>query len=208
MDNKKQIIIVGAVAVLLIGLISVIFVVSRDRPVDTTEPITGRETNKITTETNSDGNILVTNKGDGYEVTLSQGWSVPSDGTEINKISGLRVIYEPDPILLLTVTLFEATREISLEKWVNLSPLFKKNKPQRIETKEGVIYKSDGVMYDEPYLDEGGNLIDAPLENSSIVKYALKKGNRFYVVSCMALGNNATELVSECDKQIQSFTLL
>ena len=202
MNNKKSIIL-GIGLILLVGLISIIIITAGNRSGDTTDIRTGLETSKISTKTDSDGNITITNRGEGYELTLSEGWSIPPDGTELRKLSGLQLNYEPNPILSLTVFVLEATVDISLDEWVSKSTFFTNLEPEKIETVGGVLYRAEGGLY-----RDSGPFEQVLVENTGAIIYALNKGNKFYVVSCVAIGEGYADLIRECDKQIQSFTIL
>ena len=160
---------------------------------------------------------VATNAYDGYRITVPKEWSIPES---ISRSSGLKIFFNPygntlvsgeyTSGLLLGVTLLQNSENLSVTNWLSSSLEAENYLGQTDITLWETVMVNRYAGYKHSTrvsaLDENSNII--LLENSAATLYALQGERGIYILSCSALGQNFMELVTLCEKNLDSFELL
>ncbi len=155
-------------------------------------------------EENQDYRIF-SNKIDGYEINLPDNWQVLETASAKG---GLKAFYNPkgdynasefnDGIMLNILTLG------SIEEAKGYFPSSARFEDQKTEA--GLAYRTSYKATQDTTVN--GKPAEVPIENSLVIKYIFPSGEKVYLISCLALGDNLSELSSLCEKQILTFKIL
>jgi len=147
----------------------------------------------ITTKEAEPGYKVLTNKFDGYEITVPSEWTTPElatsgeYGAAYNNL-GLNIFVVGD---IKDAELIFPTSARFVE----------------VETPSGKAYKTTNKILGEDTF-QNKEIISLPIENSLSVGYILLAKEKVYVILCSAVGDNFEKLVSLCEKQILTFKIL
>mgnify|MGYP001605921429 CR=1 FL=1 len=146
-------------------------------------------------------NKVISNKIDGYEISVPDNWQVEETASAKG---GLKVFYNPkgdynftefsEGIMLNVLTV------VSIEEAKNYVPSTARFLDQQTEI--GLAYRASYKATQDTTAGE------TPIENSLVVKYIFPSDERVYLVSCLTLGNNFSELALLCEKQVLTFKIL
>lgn len=160
----------------------------------------------ITTRESGSGYRIATNKIDGYEISIPPNWQILETASVS---SGFKAYYNTVPGgndsaeltdgVMLTITVFDSIEEV---KRFFPSPA----RFEDVETPAGRAYRSSYKATEDRFIKGGSK--EVPIENSLIIKYIFPSEKKVYLASCLALGDNFSELASLCEKQILTFKIL
>ncbi len=136
---------------------------------------------------------VVTNKTDGYEISIPADWNTPEIAS---RGSGYEITYQE-----LTLRIFTLN---SIEEAKVFFPPSVRFEDKVVSAKRA--YRAS-LRASQDTLDNRGNVIEVPIKDSLVVGYLIPSGEKTYVVSCFATGDNFNELVSLCEKQILTFKI-
>lgn len=158
----------------------------------------------VQVEENKDYKTLA-NKVDGYEVDVPNDWRVLETASAKG---GLKAFYNPkgdynatefsEGVMLNVLTLGSIEEAKS---YFPPSALFEDR-----ETQLGRAYRTSYKGTRDTTVN--GKFVEAPIEKSLVVKYIFPSDKKVYLLSCLALGDNFSELSSLCEKQILTFKIL
>lgn len=206
--NRKKVIIISAIILMLLGGL-VIWGLSRSSEkglLQETPNLPESEWSRIVQiEENKSGHKLLSNKIDGYEITVPNNWQVLETASTKG---GLKAFYnlkedydssEFDEGVMLNVLTLTSIDET--ESYFPSSARFEDQK-----TEAGLAYKTSYKVTQDTTVN--GEPAEVPIENSLVVKYIFPSDEKVYLISCLALGDNFSELASLCEKQILTFKII
>ncbi|MEX0869923.1 MAG: hypothetical protein WDZ39_00655 [Candidatus Spechtbacterales bacterium] len=166
---------------------------------------------------------VVTNVADGYSITVTNAWDVPSLA---DTTGGLKILHEDteeehgldeghvDGGILSVVTI-ENPNKLGLQKWLS-SPedggIYLEGQSV-IETKinnRTALKTPLFPLFTEGWSFEEDDIIKIPIPDSLQVKYITNNSSSdlIYIISCSASGEDHVETIQICEEQIQTFTVL
>lgn len=175
----------------------------------------------ITTEEKASTKI-VTNNFDGYQIKIPIDWRVEE---KASPSGGLKIFYEDSPELnipnqhghiesgiLLNILTFKNPDKFSLLDWLAHSQeakYYRDNfKFEEVKIANQTSFKITRKMEEEGF-GKDGEIIVTEIKNSLVVEYFfLGNANKIHKLSCWAQGRNYQKLLSQCEKQIQTFQIL
>lgn len=147
----------------------------------------------------------ISNTIDGYKVNVPDNWHVLETASAKG---GLKAFYNSrgdynatefsEGVMLNVLTLG------SIEEAKNYFPssaLFEDK-----EAQTGRAYRTSYEATRDTTVN--GKFIEAPIKESLVVKYIFPSDKKVYLASCLALGDNFSELASLCEKQILTFEII
>jgi hypothetical protein len=166
---------------------------------------------EITTKQDEGGETVIENEFDGYQITVTPEWSYDS---KAGAIEGLWVVYEGngESLLSLGIMFFDNSDDTPLLTWMGgfgkRMGLFSGDEiTTETEVAGRASYRLETKLYAEGP-NEAGEIVDSPIENSSVVQYVVPGNERIYMISCIAEGSNLRELIMLCEERAQTFKII
>ena len=206
--NRKKVIIISAIILMLLGGL-VIWGFNRPSKknlLQETPNLPESEWSRIVqVREGKPGYRILSNKIDGYEINVPNNWQVLETASVKG---GLKAFYNTsgeygssefnEGIMLNVLTL------TSIDETESYFPSSARFEDQKTEV--GLAYKTSYKATQDTTVN--GEPVEVPIEKSLVIKYIFPSDKKVYLVSCLALGDNSSELASLCEKQILTFKII
>ena len=193
--SKKQKVILGASLVAIVLGVLIIWGVSRNSEENLIRETTGLPESEwqrvIAVEEVESGQKVLTNKFDGYEITVPSDWMTPEVAT-----SGGYGITSKNLDLNIFVLSGVGDAKLYFPETARFTEM---------ETPIGKVYKTTNNISGEDILEGGDNNL---AENSLSIGYLFPSRQKGYLLLCSVWGNEFEALASLCEKQILTFKII
>lgn len=219
--NKKTILIFSLVFILVVLTVSLLAYNKNEENneeleeylIENPENPNTEKLRKIVEEDIGNGYKTVSNFVDGYRITVPSNWVA---NKTVSRAGELKIVLPVsaadikeeqagiDTGFLLKINYFENQEGLELVNWLARSKeaqeFFLKNSGfDPVETQKHRAFKASHPVYDG---------VEA-VEDSLAIDYVFQGKNRaVYIVSCASLTQNYTELVAQCEQQVQTFDII
>lgn len=195
MARRKLIIIIGLISLALGSLL--VWGFSRTSPKNLLLENPGLPESEwprmIQIEKDESGYKIISNKFDGYEISVPSNWTTPESATNVE----YGAAYNNMSLNIFVVA------NINEGKFIfPASARF-----EEIATPAGKAFRTANKILGEDTFQDG-KMVNLPIEDSLSVGYIFPAEGRTYIVLCSAIGDNFNEMVSLCEKQILTFKIL
>lgn len=195
MTKKQKIILAGGIGILILGGL-IIWGLSRSSEKDLLKEnpnLPESEWPRVVQVKESEGYKILSNKFDGYEITVPSNWTTP----ELATSGEYGAAYNNLGLNIFVVANISDAKLIFPE-----SARFEER-----ETPAGKAFRTENKILGEDTF-QNGEMVNLPIEDSLSVGYIFPTEKKTYIVLCSAVGGNFDELVSVCEKQILTFKVL
>ncbi len=196
MAKKQKIILIGGLVIITLGGL-IIWGLSRSSGKELLQEIPnlpeGEWSRTIAVSEAEPGYKIVTNKFDGYEITVPLDWTTP----EIATSGGYGIARDN---LNLNIFVMKEIKEAELIFPVSARFM-------ELEMPAGKAYRTVNKIPGEDVIQNGKN-INPPVENSLSIGYIFPTQEKVFIVLCSAVGDAFEARVNFCEKQILTFKIL
>lgn len=153
--------------------------------------------------------VLLENKKDNYQITVSPDWIISEEDREFrlyfNDKKEINLGTELEDTAILTIRTLDNVSRYDLDEWFNkLDASTANNLGARINYKKITVNGRDafGSSRKIDYLDDDGKIV---LQED--IDYLFFKETKVYWISCVAFGSGYQNLIRACEDRIQTFSL-